>query len=315
MRLVFRADASPDIGSGHVMRCSAIIEEARARGIECLLVGSFGGIQWIEERYANLKCPVISQDAFSDSQQGDVLILDSYLIASDDKFVTQHQWRATVDITDEKTPLRNFNLTIHPGLSGDWFKGNRANFLFGPRYVPIRKSILKSLDNQPGKSTRIVIFGGGTDTHGFAKIIALELRGLLGFDQAIFFSQDKNYIEKLDTRFHVLPVGRALDEELSKANIVFTTASTSSLEVVAREIPLGVGCSVDNQIEYFKALGRSKVAAQIGERVTSGVWKMRSDVIKKLIRDGNFQKELRTATHDFIDLDGTKRIVDAIISL
>jgi len=315
VRLVFRADASPDIGSGHVMRCSAIIEEAHARGIECLLVGSLGSIQWIEERYVTVKCPVISQEDFRNSQRGDVLILDSYSIASDDKFVTQHQWRSTVDISDEKSPVRNFNLIIHPGLSGDWFTGNRANFLFGPKYIPIRKSILKGLGSQPGKPTRIVIFGGGTDTYGFAKNMGHELRNLSGFDQAIFFSSERDYIEKLDPRFHVLPLGRALDEELSKANIVFTTASTSSLEVVARELPLGVACSVDNQIEYFEALESSKVAAQIGERVTSGSWKMRSDVIKNLINDEKFQEELRSATHDFIDLDGAKRIVDAIISL
>ena len=33
MRLVFRVDASQDIGAGHVMRCSAIIEEAISRNI------------------------------------------------------------------------------------------------------------------------------------------------------------------------------------------------------------------------------------------------------------------------------------------
>jgi spore coat polysaccharide biosynthesis predicted glycosyltransferase SpsG len=315
VRLVFRADASPELGSGHAMRCSAIAEEAIFQGIKCLVVGSLGGIKWLEEHYADIDCPVVPVEDFGKTQSGDVLILDSYQIMRDDRFITEFQWTARIDISDENTPERSPDLVIHPGLESGWFTGDRSKFLFGREFIPIRKTITKNLLKAPIDQNRVVVFGGGTDTYGFARIMGHELRDIPGFKQAIFFSVEKEFIENLDPRFSVLPFGAGLDEELSRANVVFTTASTSSLEVVARELPVGVACSVDNQIGYYQALGNSKVAAQIGERVTSGEWEMRADVIKRLITDERFQEELKSASHNFIDLKGAKRIVDAIISI
>jgi spore coat polysaccharide biosynthesis predicted glycosyltransferase SpsG len=315
MRLVFRADASLEIGTGHVMRCSAIAEEAIAQGLDCILVGSLGGVHWLEKRYADIECHVIPVGDFQKSQKGDVLIIDSYSLQRDDKFITQNAWKFRVDIVDEFTPVRDSDLFIHPGLESKWFKGDREKFLFGPKFIPIRKSITKNLVHKPKKLSKLVVFGGGTDTYGFAKVMSRELCGLYGFDQAIFFSTDQEYIEKIDSRFRVISFGDTLDHELIDADLVFTTASTSSIEVIVRELPLGVACSVDNQFAFYEALINARIAESVGERVTSGAWKMRSDAIKRLIADINFRDELRMATHDFIDLSGAKRILDAIIAI
>ena len=315
MRLVFRADASLEIGSGHAMRCSAIAEEAITRGIDCMLVGSLGGVQWLEKRYMEIKCQVTPLEDFSEPQSNDVLVVDSYLLQTDDNFIDQHLWRSRVDIVDEFTPERESDLFVHPGLNSKWFMGDRTKFLSGPNFIPLRKSITKNLVYKPGEVNKLVIFGGGTDSHGFANEMSRELCGMPGYGKAIFFSTERNYIEELDPRFKVFPFGAALDYEVSDADLVFTTASTSSIEVIARELPLGVACSVDNQVACYEALGNSKVAAKIGERVTSGKWEMNSDVIHRLISDVNFRDELKLATRGFIDLSGAQRILDAIIAL
>lgn len=315
MRLVFRVDASLDIGSGHAMRCLAIAEEAIARGIDCILVGSLGGVQWLEKRFADIKCQVSAIEDFPKSQSNDVLVVDSYLLQSDDNFINQHLWRSRVDIVDEFTPERESDLFIHPGLDSEWFMGDRAKFLSGTKFIPLRKSITKNLLYKSGELNKLVIFGGGTDSHGFAVRMSRELCGLPGYDKAIFFSTEQNYIEELDPRFRVLPFGAALDHELSEVDLVFTTASTSSIEIIARELPLGVACSVDNQVTYYEAFSKSKVAAKIGEWVASGEWEIHTDVIHRLISDVNFRDELKLATHDFIDLFGAQRVLDAIIAL
>lgn len=315
MRLIFRADASPDIGSGHAMRCSAIAEEAIARGIDCILVGSLGGISWLEKRFEDIKCRVLPVENFLQSQTGDVLVVDSYLLQSNDCFISQDFWKSRVDIVDELTPTRESDLFIHPGLESRWFTGNRAKLLSGPKYIPIRKSIIKSRNYKSLEISKLVIFGGGTDFYGFARVMGQELCNLPGFKHAIFFSRESNYIEELDGRFKVLPFGTSLDTELRDADLVFTTASTSSLEIIAREIPLGVACSVSNQVANYETFGDSNIAARIGVRATSGKWDMHSEVIHRLITDSRFRDDLNTTAYDYIDLLGTKRILDAIIAL
>jgi len=313
MRLVFRADASMNIGSGHVMRCLAIAEEASSRGIPSVLVGSLRGVDWLQEHVTTLGIDLVPVSDFILLENSDYLIIDSYEIPTIDNFISRHGWHSVTSISDEHTPTYKADLIIHPGLDGSWYKGNQEIFLSGPRFIPFRKSITKRIGRDIRKVKKIVVFGGGTDTYGFAQEISGLLSHIPGFEIATFFSQEKKYFEELDPRFRVHPFGRLLDGELSDADLVFTTASTSSLEIVAREIPLGVACAVENQNPYYHALGESKVAVQIGNRVKTGRWEMNSEVIQRLISDHSKREELLTASSGFVDLNGAKRIVDAII--
>jgi spore coat polysaccharide biosynthesis predicted glycosyltransferase SpsG len=312
MRLVFRADASMNVGSGHVMRCLAIAEEAVSRGIQCVLVGSLGGVDWLQERIASLGISLIPESEFSFFDKSDVLIIDSYTLPRDDNFISTNKWGLVVAIADEATPQYEAGLIIHPGLDGAWFTGNQENFLFGPQFIPVRKSIEKSLGQNITELKKIVVFGGGTDTYRFAQEIGRQLSGLPGFKDVSFFSGDKKGVEELDPRFKVYPFGSALDTELSEADLVFTTASTSSLEIVAREIPLGIACSIQNQRTYFQALSDFKVALQIGDRTGTGYWEFDVGEIRRLVSNHELRKEMRMACGGFIDLSGAKRIVDAV---
>jgi len=49
VRFIFRADASREIGSGHVMRSLALAEEAISRGFDCIFVGKISDLDWVSE--------------------------------------------------------------------------------------------------------------------------------------------------------------------------------------------------------------------------------------------------------------------------
>ena len=315
MRLVFRADASADLGTGHVMRCSSIAEEALARNIPCVFVGSLGGIRWIEQRLSFLGIPINSVSDFLEFRDSDVLIIDSYLRETQVDLIKRNDWDSIVAIVDEATPQQHADLYIHPGLDGAWFRGNREKFISGPSYVPLRKSIEKCKPALSDRLNKIVVFGGGADAFGFAQEIARILSGLPGFDTVSFFSSSSQEIKELDLRFNVFEFGSVLDRELKAADLVFTTASTSSLEIVAREIPLGIACTVENQKPYYQSLADSRVAKQIGKITGNGTWKLDSNTIQRLVSDPTIRNEIRQAGRKFIDLKGASRIVDAIARL
>jgi spore coat polysaccharide biosynthesis predicted glycosyltransferase SpsG len=315
MRFVFRADSSVLMGSGHVMRCLAIAEEIASRGISVCLVGSLGGIEWVEKRFSSAGVQVIPEGSFYSEKKSDFLIIDSYRINPEEDFLTRNQWRAVVSIADRETPDFRPDLTIHPGLNGDWFSGEWSRFIYGARYIPIRKSTEKRVGLREGEFRKVVIFGGGTDPFKFAEAIRREISDNLNFKEAKIFSAslDRDFIG--DQRFEIVPFGERLDLELSEADLVLTTASTSSLEVIAREIPVGVACAVQNQENCYNTLGAAGVAAQLGERISSGEWKFNASVINQLFNSPEYFRKLAHNSQSFIDFGGAARIVDEILKL
>ena len=316
MRLVFRSDASAKTGAGHVMRSSAIAEEAISRGIECIFVGSLEGIDWIHERIRGLGfAGIFPPHGFNMNSSADVLVLDSYSIEVDDEFIQPPKWNKTVLIADDLTPSYCCDLTIHPGLDGSWYKGKRDNFLFGPEFIPLRKSITRRSHQTKTKLEKIVVFGGGSDSYDFAHSVAVLLGELTGFRTAVFFSNEKAAIMNLDSRFSVKYFGPELDKEVESADLVFTTASTSGLEVIARGIPVGVACSVSNQILYHKAIGELGVASLVGERLSNDTWNFDKDEIRRMIDDSIYRTSFTKESFGLIDFKGAPRIVDAITKL
>jgi len=318
MKLLFRADASDKIGAGHVMRISAIAEEAIEQGIECIFIGEFGGIDWVEQRVSSLGMGIFRtlplEVELNTAEY--TLVIDSYDLTTHEKLIADRVWRKIIVIADPQTPLLTANLVIHPGISGAWFRGTQPNFLFGAKYVPLRKAI--KLQELPINSRlqEIVIFGGGTDSFGFGKAISEILLGFDTFDHVTLFLNERDRRNtKLDARYEILPFGQQLDGRLEKADLVLTTASTSSFEVLARGIPLGVAQSVENQNLYYRSLGEAGVVAQLGELNSQKNWQFDLETIKRLITNVDYRKELVVSSQGIIDLMGAARILKAISDL
>jgi len=316
MRLVFRVDASYNIGTGHVMRCLAIIEEAVLRNISCVVVGSLGGIDWIKQRLMQLGITHVAYLDFSQiSKDNDVLVIDSYELLVTDSFIQPVYWKSVVSIADEGTPNYSSNLIIHPGIDPFIKYHTETKLLTGVEYIPLRKSIKKTRKIDSGKVGKVVIFGGGSDKFQLAKAVAHKLIEIKEFDCAIFFTDLKQEISSLDKRFQVVEFGPALDSQLEDTDLVITTASTSSLEIIAREIPLGVCNSANNQATYLKAITEKGLAIGIGSLNNSGIWDLDSNVIKALFQDPHLRVQLRKNSHGFLDLLGSQRIVDELQKL
>jgi spore coat polysaccharide biosynthesis predicted glycosyltransferase SpsG len=311
-----RADSSPKIGSGHVMRLSAIAEELITRGETVIFVGQFAELPWLVTRIHTLGFSQILQSSteyFPDPAL-DILILDSYNLPVDDDFIQPSNWRRVITISDELTPSYLADLVIHPGISENWVPAKDVKFLTGPKYIPFRKSItkFKSLSAN-SERLEILVVGGGTDPFNFVEAIAKSLVGIQGPFRASLFSNDDSLV-KMDSRFTCVPIGPKLDAYANLAELVFTTASTTSLEFIARETALGIGCAVDNQQEYYKSLILAEVAAPIG-LFSQGNWNLDNQKISEMIHSKEFREKLVNKSLGMFDLNGSTRIVDEILKI
>ena len=100
----------------------------------------------------------------------------------------------------------------------------------------------------------------------------------------------------------------------NKSKLVFTTASTTCLEFIARGCAVGICSTTENQKQYYEELPRLGVAAPLGEMI-DGVWKLDLVVIEKLIVSKDYRDEYTKNSTNLIDLGGARRILNEIISL
>jgi len=318
MRYVLRADASESIGSGHVMRSSAIAEELIARGENVVFVGQISGLPWVEERITSLGFTKIHNNPgdFNSNPNSDVLLLDSYEIPVSDDFINAENWLHIVAIVDKLTPSYICTLRIHPGLDSNWVGDSKVPILAGPMYIPFRSSISKNIHaaGQEQHKLRIAVVAGGSDPYGLVNEIA-KILAMLPEQFEVYLFSNSFLGSALDNRFHVIEVGQQLDELTKNVDLVLTTSSTSSLEFLARGLCVGIVCAVDNQEQYYNSLGELAVAAQIGFRNSAKEWKLDKEKISLLITSSELRANLLEKAKGLIDFKGASRIVDAITTL
>ena len=145
MRIIFRADASRVMGSGHVMRLSVIAEEALSRGIACVFVGTISDLDWVQDYVKGIGFEQIIEnfDCFEINSKNDILIVDSYILDPSLEIIQRDNWAAVVSINDEMTPEFDADLRLIPGLrdAGE----HEHNTLSGADYILVRKSITKKV--------------------------------------------------------------------------------------------------------------------------------------------------------------------------
>ena len=318
MRYILRADASQSTGAGHVMRSSAIAEELIARGEVVIFIGQTSDLPWVEERIATLGFTQIYSESsdFIPKSESDVLLLDSYEIHTDDAFIAPENWLHIVVIVDELTPNYRCTLRIHTGLDSSWVGSSKVPILAGPKYIPFRSSLSKNIHSsiKEPHELRIAVVGGGSDPFGLVREIA---RILVTFSEQFEVYLFSNTIlnPTLDNRFHYVEVGHLLDEVTKNVDLVLTTASTTSLEFLARGLCVGVICVIDNQEQYYKTIGNLGVAAQLGFRTLDSRWELDKEKIYSLVTSGQLRENLLAKATGLIDFKGASRIVDAITEL
>ena len=313
MRFIFHANASKELGSGHVMRISALAEEAVSRGIECFFMGKIENLPWVEGQVTKLgfKQILTSFDDFTPDAEEDVLILDSYTLPVTNKYITNKYWKLIVTISDDFTPEYLCNIKIKPSL----IKGGKDEnciLLSGPDYILARKSIRKKKNLIDAyRKFHVLVIGGGTDIHDFSFNVAKFLDKIDSDFHVSFFT---NKIIKSSTgkKFTTYEIGNMLDEVSQQVDLVLTTASTSSLEFIAREIPLGVVCAVGNQSTYYEELGMNGFAEQLGV-FEKGKWSLNFEKMENLIMNKERRNEIFERIRGLIDLKGTSRVLDEII--
>ncbi len=328
MRLFIRTEASPQIGMGHFMRCFAIAEEARGRGIDVTFMLNEIG-EAVKARLDSIGAHCIAIDgslggtadfmAMSelDLTREDWLLIDSYAATED--YIALQRYAVRVAVIDDLNALERFDceLLINPAQAAratDYERKTRAKLMLGADFALIRKEF--SAQPPVGETDTIAIMFGGSDptqlTGRCAEIMhdavpGTNIRIIAG--PANQHTDNLLVMERKYERIRVFSSPDSVADVLTGSDLVITAAGGSVGEVAAMGLSALVLVVYDNQAAALKACpfpvidARDGLPGDLGARV------------KALMADSERRAEIAAVAHALVDGQGPKRIVEALLNV
>jgi spore coat polysaccharide biosynthesis protein SpsF len=330
IKIVFRCDASKEIGLGHLIRCLTVANKLRGQNCIVFATTKDGTNSYI--RAGNfevlLKKNNVTEEIFLDRT---VSIVKPDIIVIDKKY----PYRSTFikHLKQNKTKIVMLD-NICEGLSAcdeivfpnaHLDKNLLKKYLLqeqiggvktGPEYVILRDKILalkNKITHNIHTPPNIIVTTGGTDPEGvLIKLIPLfmemnmKANFLILVGQAFKFKNELEYLTgNLPNNFQILSYS---PQELIKGDIAVCTFGVSIYEMIYLQIPtICISHTVEN------AYGARILEEKYGIIENIGYFKdvNQQDLyvaITKLLKDKKYYKNMVKRCSDMIDGDGAKRV-------
>jgi UDP-2,4-diacetamido-2,4,6-trideoxy-beta-L-altropyranose hydrolase len=342
MKVVFRVDASVEVGFGHLSRCINLAEVLRSRGSEVSFVcrdDEAKSFKALEDRLlATVLLPmlevgeVISQQ--EDAQQTiqalqgerpEWLIVDTYALDKDwERFMRPHVSKIAVieDLSGREHDcdlLLDQNYSERSDSSFEKFVPEKCELLLGPRFALIgehfrRLRELKSMRTPEIK--RIFVFCGGSDPQNltqqvideisFSELSNIAVDVVVGAQNKTF---DRQAALKLNANIEIHDAGGEFARIMSRADLAIGAGGTTSWERMCLGIPSIVVSIAENQNSACEKLGRDGLVNYLGTQSSLKPGAIKDAVIKAKNKFASFFDQIERG-QILVDGRGCKRVAE-----
>ncbi|CAA7623559.1 UDP-2,4-diacetamido-2,4,6-trideoxy-beta-L-altropyranose hydrolase [Magnetospirillum sp. SS-4] len=279
--VVFRADASATIGTGHVMRCLALAEALRRRGFGCRLACApetlrvVGALRNGPVDVAPLPEGCESEPAalMAAAAPPDWLVVDHYGL--DESYEQALRgWAGRILVLDDLADRRHdcdLLLDQTPGREADRYAGlvpAPAMILAGPRHALLRPDFARLRGARPAAGRRLLVSLGGTDPTDATSVV-LEAIAQARPDRpvTVVMGAAAPRLEQVRARAAALspPADILVDVAdmaalMAECDMAVGAAGTSALERCCLGLPTLLLVTADNQREVAAGLERAGAA-------------------------------------------------------
>jgi UDP-2,4-diacetamido-2,4,6-trideoxy-beta-L-altropyranose hydrolase len=332
---VIRADASPTIGGGHVVRCSALAEVLAARGWRCAIAGRAGTAHVASTVEAKME--VFDLDGPAAAEAGalrtrwpdgcDVLVVDHY--KRDARFESSCRgWAKTVVAVDDlANRAHDCDLLVDStyGRRASDYHGlipSKSTILVDTGYTLLRSQFAKLRHRRrhagAGATPRIFVSFGATDPGNFTALVVKALAGtgrkfavdvVIG-GMAPYLAEVRSLCSQasFDVTLHV--DHSAVASVMGTATIAIGAAGSSAWERCCLGVPSILLAVASNQNRIAEAIvGRGAAIAIPNDSSTSAKI---SSAVEGLLGDTAYQERMKTEAANLCDGLGARRVADAL---
>ncbi|MBI1778536.1 MAG: UDP-2,4-diacetamido-2,4,6-trideoxy-beta-L-altropyranose hydrolase [Proteobacteria bacterium] len=275
-RAVFRCDAGPEVGTGHVMRNVAIADRLRDFGWRVAFMTNAETVTSVPHSLQSFEVRMIAPGGEAETLAAtwpggvDLLVVDSYrLDAAAEGACRPHVGRLlAVDDLANRSHAADFLLDATPGRSTGSYEQlvpASTRLLLGPRFAPIRDPIAHrrraALDRRahPNALTRLLVTFGGADTRNGTAIAleAITRSGLNTSTDVVLGPAATNYAAISAStpswaRVHRDPSD--FEDLVIAADLAIGACGVSALERCCLGLPTVLVVTADNQREIARGL-------------------------------------------------------------
>jgi UDP-2,4-diacetamido-2,4,6-trideoxy-beta-L-altropyranose hydrolase len=318
MRLFIRTEASSAIGMGHVMRCFALAEEARARDISVTFL--LNALDDVRDRLEAIGADGVTlpplgsgEDLMALSELGltrrDWLLVDSY--AADETYIAGLSLMTRVCVIDDLNLLPAFDCELivnaaEAATQMDYRRKTCATLLLGADYALIRREFRTV---KPRHGETVTLMFGGSDPQNLSAQAARLLMAD-GLHVRIIAGPANRHIAALqamaDDRLEVVVSPPSVAETLADSKLVVTAAGGSVGEVASMGLPALVLVVYDNQAAALSACPYPVLDARAGLPEDLGAQ------VKALLANPVVLRANAERAHALVDGEGPRRIIEAM---
>jgi len=335
LNVAFRADASVDIGIGHLMRCLALSEELIRRGHFCYFLSKIDNDELISRIKKNnvhyqkinpnatLQTDVETLIKFSNENDVDWVITDHYSINSQYIKEIKRNNLKVLSIDDNAQIHYYSDIIVNQNIGAeklDFSSEKYSKFLLGTKYVMLRDELLQKYKREEtNKVTKILIMFGGTDPDNVTLKVLRMLECLNESVQFLvvtgpvnrFYDDILYYINKCSMDITFLKGKKKMSDVYLQSDIAISAGGSSCYELAYFGIPNIIIAIADNQVRSAQELNNQNISIYLGKKNEVKPEQLRNK-IKTLIDDYLLRKNMSEHGKKLIDGKGKHKIVNVM---
>jgi UDP-2,4-diacetamido-2,4,6-trideoxy-beta-L-altropyranose hydrolase len=288
---MIRADASPTVGTGHVMRCLALAQAAQAEGIGVRIAGRIT-VPWVQERLEreNIPVTIISGDIPAWERPEDLItqiggtadwiVLDGYHFGPDCQKTVRGAGCKLLVVDDYcHLPGYDCDILLNQNLGSEMlpYAGRIGQKLLGPRYALLRPEFAAARNKAekrvfPEKARNLLLTLGGGDFSGHLKRLAPdfaipELRGctLRVIAGAMPEKTIRHCLKQCPADVEILSRVDNMPDLLLRTDLCITAGGSTCWELCCLGVPFLTIKVAKNQKNIIECLDNQGLAQQFND--------------------------------------------------
>jgi len=332
-RVLFIADAGPEVGGGHLMRSLTLAEALSVRGAACAFLASPQSAPLLETfapAMSRIEAAGADRNALAAALAGqgfDALVFDHYGLARPDHDALAGG-RASLVIDDLANRPLGGDVVLDSGpnrrpVDYTLLTDGDTRLLLGPEFAPVRSRFAavraSSLARRSGPVRRVLVTMGLTDVGGVTSRVVDRLRPRLG-DVVIDIAlggqapslRPLTRMASHDRRLRLHIDATDMATLLHDADFVISAAGSTVWEICTLGLPAAVVVVADNQRAAAGAL-TERGAALVLDATDAAFEGALDRAVMRLVTDPAQRAHLSEAAAGICDGQGAGRAAEALL--